>query len=161
MNSTSVIEERVVFGRDIPPEVNACLQEAVACAYDFERARSLFYKARDMQPDQLEVYIALYKFCFYRGRMHEAEQVVLDALQQSARRGGFSADWEILEPASTNWSEHEGPARVFLYSLKALSFIRLRLGRHDSAKQVLTKLQQLDQQDQVGGSVISTLAEVL
>lgn len=161
LNPTSVIEEHVVFGRDIPPDVNACLQQAVACSNDFERARALFYQARDMQPDQLEVYIALYKFCFYRGHLDEAEQVVLDALQQSAQRGDFSSDWQELNIASTDWTQHEGPARVYLYSLKALSFIRLRQGHHEQAKQLLDKLQQLDEQDRVGGSVITTLAEAL
>ena len=156
-----MLEERVVFGRDIKPEVNACLQEAVACADDFERARALFYRARDMQPDQLEVYIALYKFCFYRGHLDEAEQVALDALQQSAQRGDFLADWSQLDDASTDWSQQEGPARVYLYSLKALAFIRLRKGQHEAARQVLAKLKQLDTDDLVGGSVIMTLAEAL
>lgn len=161
MNTTSVIEERVVFGRNISVEVNACLQQAVACADDFERARELFYRARDIQPDQLEVYIALYKFCFYRGHFDEAEQVALDALQQSSSRGSFSVDWSLLDETSTDWSQQEGPARVYLYSMKALAFIRLRLGQHQSAKQVLAKLQQLDKQDLIGSSVITTLAEAL
>lgn len=161
MNSPHVLEERIVFGRDIKPEINACLQEAVACANDFERARELFYHAREMQPDQLEVYIALYKFCFYRGHLDEAEQVALDALQQSAQRGGFSADWLQLDNDSTDWTAEEGPARVYLYSLKALAFIRLRKGEQVAAKEVLTKLQQLDSQDLVGASVIMTLAEAL
>jgi hypothetical protein len=156
-----VLEERVTFGRDIKPEINACLQEAVACADDFERARELFYRAREMQPDQLEVYIALYKFCFYRGHLDEAEQVALDALQQSAQRGGFSADWLELDNESTDWTVEEGPARVYLYSLKALAFIRLRKGEQGEAREVLAKLQQLDNQDLVGASVIMTLAEAL
>jgi tetratricopeptide (TPR) repeat protein len=157
----SIIEERVVFGRNIPAEINACLQQAVACADDFERARELFYRARDMAPDQLEVYIALYKFCFYRGHFAEAEQVALDALAQCAARGRFAADWQLLDATTTDWSLAEGPARVYLYSLKALAFIRLRTGEHDSSRNILTKLQQLDPQDQVGGSVITTLAEAL
>jgi len=161
LNSAQLLEERVVFGRDIPADVNACLQEAVACADDFERARALFYQARDMQPDQLEVYIALYKFCFYRGHLAEAEQVALDALMQSAKRGGFTADWQQLENDSTDWSLHGGAARIYLYSLKALAFIRLRLGQQESARQVLAKLQQLDQHDLVGGSVIVTLADAI
>lgn len=161
MNSAAVLEERVVFGRNIPFEVNACLQQAVACADDFEGARELFYRARDLRPDQLEVYIALYKFCFYRGHFDEAEQVVMDALQQSASRGCFSADWSQLNEESTDWSVQYGPARVFLYSLKALAFIKLRKGQQQLARQVLAKLQQLDKQDLVGGSVIKTLAEAL
>ncbi len=159
MNTTHVFEERVVFGRDIPVEVNACLQEAVACANDFERARELFYRARDMQPDQLEVYIALYKFCFYRGHLAEAQQVAMDALQQSATRGGFAANWQQLDATSADWSQQEGPARVYLYSLKALAFISLRMGEYARANEVLAKLQQLDTLDLVGGSVIMTLAQ--
>lgn len=160
-----MIEECVVFGRDVAPEINTCLQEAVACASDFERARDLLYRARDMardmQPPQLEVYIALYKFCFYRGHLEEAEQVALDALEQSAQSGGFPKDWQQLDATSTDWLQQEGPARVYLYSLKALAFIRLRKGDHDSALQILVKLQQLDIQDLVGGSVIIELAEAL
>jgi tetratricopeptide (TPR) repeat protein len=161
LNATQAFEERVVFGRDISPEVNICLQEAVACADDFERARDLLYRARDMQPDQLEVYIALYKFCFYRGHLDEAEQVALDALQQAAKRGGFTPDWQQLNTTSTDWTQHEGAARVFLYSLKALAFIRLRKGMQDEARQLLAKLQQLDTQDLVGSSVIMDLAQAL
>jgi tetratricopeptide (TPR) repeat protein len=137
------------------------LQEAVSCADDFERARELFYRARDMQPDQLETYIALYKYCFYRGHLDEAEQVVMDALQQSAQRGGFASDWLELDLRSTDWSQHEGPARVYLYSLKALAFIHLRTGQHESARKILEKMEQLDIQDQVGASVIRTLEEAL
>ena len=161
MNSLHAFEERVVFGRNIPPKVNACLQEAVACANDFERSRELLYRAREMKPDQLEVYIALYKVCFYQGHFDEAEQVALDVLQQSAKDAGFDEDWQQLNADSTDWTMDEGPARLYLYSLKALAFIRLRKGQHDVARQVLNKLQQLDLNDLVGGSVIMDLAEAL
>lgn len=138
-----------------------CLQQAVACASDFERARKFLYRARDLQPDQLEVYIALYKFCFYRGHLDEAEQVALAALQQAAKRGGFTPEWQQLDTASTDWTQHEGAARVYLYSLKALAFICLRKNNHDEARQLLAKLQQLDTQDLVGSSVIMDLAQAL
>lgn len=154
-------EERVVFGRDIPPEVNACLQEAVASAHDFDKARELLYRARDIQPDQLEVYVALYKFCFYRGHFDEAEQVAMDALKQSAEAGGFNNDWNQLESTSADWTVSEGSARLYLYSLKALAFISLRKGLYDTARQILLKLQQLDPEDQVGSSVIMDLAEAV
>lgn len=160
-SAVSVMEERVLFARDIKPEVNACLQSAVACADDFERARQLLYEAREMDPDQLEVYIALYKFLFYRGRLDEAEQVAQDALQRAAIRGGFNGDWQQLTTESTDWSQEDGPARTYLYSLKALAFIRLRKGEHESGRALLARLQELDPQDQVGGSVIRQLAEAL
>lgn len=161
LSLANVLEDRIVFGRNIPLEINACLQEAVACADDFERARKLFYSALDMQPDQLEVYIALYKFCFYKGHLNEAEQVVYDALKQSAKRGGFCDDYHQLDINSTDWSLHEGAARIYLYSLKALAFICLRKGDTEKAMQVLKKLQELDEYDKVGSSVIRDLAEAI
>lgn len=161
MSSPQIFQERVRFGRDIPPEVNACLQQAVACANDFEQARAWLYRARDIEPDQLEVYIALYKFCFYRGHLDEAESIALQALQQSARRGEFDADWQQLDSQSADWCQDEGPARVYLYSLKALSFIRLRKGEQALARQQLDKLRELDVNDLVGASVIMDLAQAM
>jgi tetratricopeptide (TPR) repeat protein len=160
-SAVQVMEERVMFARDISPEVNACLQSAVACADDFERARALLYQARDLDPDQLEVYIALYKFLFYRGKLDEAEQVAEQALQRAASSGGFNEDWQQLTTASCDWSQEDGPARTYLYSLKALAFISLRKGKHDRGRALLNKLQQLDPEDLVGGSVIGQLAEAL
>jgi tetratricopeptide (TPR) repeat protein len=158
-STVRAIEDRVYFARDIKPEVNACLQQAVACANDFERARSLLHQAKDMDPDQLEVYTALYKFYFYRGYLDEAELVTVESLARAAQQGGFSRDFEQLTPACTDWQAQGGPARAFLYSLKALSFIRLRKDDRAGAMAVLDKLQELDPEDQVGGSVILELAE--
>lgn len=159
MALTAVLDERVLFAREIRPEVNRLLQSAVACAEDFERARGYLYEARALDPDQLEVYVALYKFCFYRGHFNEAEQIALDALERAACNAGFIGDWNQLDESTTDWSSPDVPVRLYLYSLKALGFIRLRKGDHHGAREVLETLARLDPEDQVGGSVIKTLAE--
>jgi hypothetical protein len=159
VSSIRAIEDRVYFARDIKPEVNACLQQAVACADDFEKARALLHQAKEMDPDQLEVYTALYKFYFYRGYLDEAELVTVESLARAAQQGGFKRDFGQLTPKCTDWQVQGGPARAFLYSLKALAFIRLRKDDRTGALAVLDKLQELDPRDQVGGSVILELAE--
>jgi tetratricopeptide (TPR) repeat protein len=151
-------DERVLFGKDIPPAVNALLQQAVKAYEDTERAETLLRQAQRMNPDQLEVYIALYKFYFYKLRLTEAEVVVREALARAARQGGFDADWRVLGPASAFWSQPDGPERVYLYSLKALGFIRLRLLDFGGGEAILNKLAELDPQDQVGGTVLLELA---
>jgi tetratricopeptide (TPR) repeat protein len=152
------VTERVTFARDIRPEVNNALQNAVACADDFERARAYLYQARSLDPDQLEVYVALYKFCFYRGRFDEAENIALEALARAADNGGFARDWTALDVSSTDWTRIDTTARLYLYSLKALGFIRLRKGDSAGASDVLQTLARLDPDDQVGGTVVMTLA---
>ncbi len=158
MSPVSVLDERVLFARDIAADVNACLQAAVACAHDFDRARELLYRAKAMAPDQLEVYVALYKFLFYRHHLDEAQAITEEALQRAAMKGRFDADWQELMPDSADWMHSDGPERMYLYSLKALAFISLRKDRPVHSMAILAKLKQLDPQDQVGWSVIEQLA---
>ncbi|WP_455204373.1 hypothetical protein [Kaarinaea lacus] len=154
-------EDRVMFGVNIPSHINAYLQKAVAAYDDAELAESLLWQAQQLDPNQLEVYVALYKFYFYKNRIDEAEDVVMKALGQSAQLGSFDTDWNQLTPLSTDWFSIENPQRLYLYALKALSFIRLRQSDVESAESILTKLRELDPSDQVGGSVLQELAAAM
>lgn len=154
-------EDRVMFGVNIPTPINACLQKAVAAYDDPELAESLLWQAQQMNPNQLEVYVALYKFYFYKNRIDEAEGVVFVALKKSAELGKFPADWNELTLTSANWLSLENPQRLYLYALKALSFIRLRQDDADGGGNILKKLRELDPTDQVGGSVLQQLADAM
>ena len=72
--------------------------------------------------------------------------------------GGFTADWKQLFPQSAQWTKADSVERVYLYTMKALGFIRLRLLDLAGSEEILNKLQILDPHDQVGGSVILELA---
>ncbi len=157
MSGAAFPEDRVGFG-DIPPAINACLQDAVAAYADTDAAEKLLWAAQSAAPEQRAVYFALYKFYFYKYRLDDAERVALMALEISARQGGFSAVWETLTPLSTQWGKTDTPQHFFLFSLKALAFIRLRLGNIQGCHAILNKLRELDPIDQVGSSVILDLA---
>jgi tetratricopeptide (TPR) repeat protein len=161
MSVVAFHEDRVMFGVNIPSEINARLQKAVAAYDDAPLAENLLWEAQQMDPKQLEVYVALYKFYFYKNRIQEAEEVVLQSLRQSAEQGGFSADWNQLTPSSTDWFSIANPQRLHLYAMKALSFIRLRQSDVDGAQSILNKLRELDPTDQVGGSVLQELATAM
>ena len=155
------IEERVCFGRGIPRAVNALLQRAAASTRDFVAAERALLEARTLAPWQLEVLVALYKLYFYNGRIGQAEQVVTETLYRAAHSGGFTPDWRRLDRNSTDWRRPSGPARAYLYSLKALSFIRLRCHDRSGADELLATLRRLDPHDQVGAGVIGELAAAL
>ncbi len=128
---------------------------------DRDSALQALNDAHQRSLDQLDVLQALYKFHFYRGELLQALDVVFQALVKAAIQGGFSHDWQLLEPQSADWQQVRGPARSFLYSLKALAFIRLRQDDIRDAAQVLDVLNRLDPQDQVGAQVIRELLEGL
>lgn len=156
-----LLEERVRFGRAIPASVNALLQEAALNAHDFAASERALLKAIAMAPGQLEVFVALYKLYFYRGFTRKAEQVVFEALHNAAGSCGFDADWRCLGTGSADWRVGDGPARVYLYSLKALCFIRLRQNDQRGAAELLATLRRLDPDDQVGAAVLRDLADGL
>lgn len=160
MSSVAFIEERVLFSPNIPTEVNNLLQAAVAASsVDQSLAETLFLQAQTLDSHCLQTYFALYKFYFFQKRLHDAERVVIAGLEESARQGGFPSDYRRLAQNRHKWDLYANDSTLFyLYTLKALAFIKLRLGLTQDAKLVLLTLQQLDPEDLSGASVIIDLA---
>lgn len=142
----------------LPPGVSEWLAQAGAAYHNTERAEFLLCTAQALAPECLPVYFALYKFYFYKHMLPQAEEVALQALEIAARQGGFSPDWTRLDAHSADWRRVDAPQHFTLFTLKALAFIRLRLGRREDSHALLIKLQELDPLDTVGASVIRDLA---
>ncbi len=158
MNLILMNQDGIDFGFDIPVEVDNLLQQAIQSYHDTERAERTLWHAYEIAPECLGTYIALYKFYCTKRQMEQAEQVALIGLDEAASQGGFIPDWRRLAADSTDWSGSTSPQRFFLYTLKALAFIRLRIGKIENARAILAKLAELDPGDQVGSSVIADLA---
>lgn len=149
----------MIFAMDTPPEIHQLLLMAVKAWHDTERAERFLNEAMRLDPRRLEVYIAMYKFYFYKNQLLRAEQTAHSALLMAARLGGFDEDWRRLDRASADWGSREGPPRAYLYTLKALAFIRLRLDDSAGGDAILDKMRDLDPDDQVGASVLRDLAD--
>jgi len=142
----------------VPPGVADWLAQAVASYHNTERTEFLLCTAQALAPGCLPVYFSLYKFYFYKRMLPQAEEVALRALDIAASQGGFSPDWNGLDAHSTDWHRVDAPQHFYLFTLKALAFIRLRRGQRAASHAILAKLQELDPLDTVGGSVIRDLA---
>lgn len=160
MASVAFVEERVMFSPNMPAEVNHLLQAAVAASStDQSGAEALFLQAHALDSRCLQTYFALYKFYFFQKRLVDAERVVIAGLEESARQGGFPSDYRRLARNRQKWNLYASESSLFyLYTLKALAFIKLRLGFTIDAQLILSHLQQLDPEDLSGASVIMDLA---
>lgn len=156
MTVANFVQERVVFGKHIPSAINALLQEAAGSTANFAHAEKLLLQARRAAPAQLPVYTALYKLYFYNGYIDKAEDIVFQALHKAAQQGGFHYDWNVVQ-AGVDWVEPDSPGRAYLYSLKALAFIRLRQANLEGARGILDNLHRLDPNDLVGADVVRAL----
>ncbi len=126
---------------------------------DAERAERLLWEAWRAAPAALPVYFSLYKFYFYQGNLDHAERAARLALVAAAQQGWFDADWQKLSAASAQWSDYDAPAHFYLFSLKALAFIRLRQGDASESSAILAKLAEIDPGDSVGACVVRAVAE--
>ena len=150
-----------LFGGEASPVITQLLQEAAAAYQQTSRAEAILWSAQAIDPACLPVYFALYKFYFYKFRLADAEKVTLMGLKTAAHQGGFPVEWSHLSPLSVNWRLTDEPQHFYLFTLKALAFIRLRLGKREESLALLDKLQELDPSDSVGSSVIRDLANEL
>lgn len=159
----SELNERVLFSPHVPGAVNTILQQAVAANHsDHSRAEDLFKLAKQTDRSCLQTYFALYKFYFHHKRLHEAEREIRAGLEEAARQGGFPSDFRRLARKPCKWDLYANDITLFyLYTLKALAFVKLRQQQDAEAQVVLTLLQDLDPEDRCGASVIRSLAEAV
>lgn len=149
---------RPAYGGAVSGAVRGALEQAATCYHeDADAAGHWLELAASADPQALAVYFARYKFHFYRNQLSQAEAAARAGLLAAAAQGGFPADWRSLTRHSTAWSPAAVPQRFYLFSLKALAFIRLRQGDLQESRALLVKLGELDPADQVGAEVIRAL----
>lgn len=142
------------FGSDAPPAVRRLLSQAAAT--DAAGREALLWTAQATAPDCLATYYLLYKFHAQQREFALAERAARKGLAEAARQAGLPADWTAPLPAGVDFNA-TGPARFWLFTLKALAFIDLRSGRADEAERLLARIGELDPLHSVGGDVIAAL----
>ncbi len=146
-----------LYGGDAPEGIAELLHEAMGSYSNTSDAESKLLEAKQRAPGSLAVYFSLYKLYFYKKRLVDAERIAREALIESASQGGFPPAWEDLLPESADWSAEA--AHFYLFSLKALAFMRLRQWDKLECERILDKLKVLDYGDSVGSSVIREIAQ--
>jgi len=145
------------FGGEVSAEVREILLQASRAPVD-ERA-ALFWTAQAMAPAQLAIYYLLYKHHAARREFDQAERAARIGLAQAAQLAGLDADWQAVQPGASLDFAGDGPARFWLFTLKALAFIHLRSGRPDGARAFLAQIERVDPDARIGGDVIEAMLQ--
>lgn len=149
--------QQVLFGGRVRPMVARLLQEATVSHARTYHAEAVLWSAHALDPACLAVYYALYKFYFHQGDLAEAQRLVRRSLTEAARQCGIEEDWRRAHRASADWSDTTAPQHFYLFGLKALAFIGLRMGQGEEAGDLLDKIGELDPEDNVGAAVVRDL----
>jgi hypothetical protein len=143
------------FGSDVPANVRALFHQAASAPP--AQTEALLWTAQACAPECLATYYLLYKFHARHRDFRLAQMAAERGLLEAARQAQLPGDWRDAVAASADFAQ-PGPARFWLFTLKALAFIALRSGRRDDADRLLAKVAALDPQGSVGADVIAALS---
>jgi tetratricopeptide (TPR) repeat protein len=103
-------------------------------------------------PESLNVLVALNRFYYYQHRLEEALAATTKALAVIRLMIAFPEDWSDLQLSHIN----DAPAdlltqvRLYLFTLKAVGFLNMRLENLDLSQAIFEKLVELDSKDRIG-----------
>ncbi len=146
------------FGGGVPASARRLLHEAAHAPR--AEVGALLWTAQALAPQALGIYYALYKHHAGRREFEEAERAAQRGLLEAAQLAGLAPDWREVVPGRLPEGvdfRGSGPARFWLFTLKALAFIALRSARPDDARALLAHIAALDDQAHIGGEVIATM----
>ena len=113
--------------------------------------RSLL-RAYFLAPHSLNVLVALNRFYYYQHRLEDALAATLKALAVIRPLIDFPEDWRELQPyhISETPTNLLTQVRLYLFTLKAIGFLNMRLELLDVSKSIFEKLVDLDGKDRIG-----------
>jgi tetratricopeptide (TPR) repeat protein len=147
------------FDRPDAPEVERLIKQA---AEDYSSEAELpLLRAYFLAPESMNVLVALNRFYYYQHRLEDALSATGKALDVVRPAIGFPEDWRDLQPRHI---EEVPPdlltrVRLYLFALKAIGFLNMRLHRLDVSQSIFEKLVELDRMDRIGAKGLLELLQ--
>ena len=140
------------MGRGLPVAVHALIEQAALLQHAPEQAQALLEQAHAAAPRHPAPLVALYRFHFYGHRLKMARAVGEDAL--AIARTALGPSFGDSVPSEDD-ARHDAAVRFYLFVLKGLAYLNMRLNDMDEAHLMLGELRRLDPHDHVRGAVLA------
>lgn len=109
-------------------------------------------RAYFLAPESLNVLVALNRFYYYQHRLEDALSATQKALAVVRASVDFPLAWQELSPQHVSAAPAETltQVRLYLFTLKAIGFLHMRLLNFELSQQIFEKLVSLDAKDRLG-----------
>jgi hypothetical protein len=157
MNVVTGVASSELFGGTVSDRVRALIDAAKQAPR--ESVSGILWAAQGVDPSALPVYYLLYKFHAGRGELEQAERAALAGLREAGVQAGLPTTADEALASATRGADFTVPsaARFWLFTLKALAFIRVRKGDVEGARRLIDIVIRLAPHDGVGGEVTAAL----
>lgn len=116
-------------------------------------------RAYFLAPESLNVLVALNRFYYYQHRLEEALSATYKALAVIRGSINFPEHWQDLQVEHINNAPAEllTQVRLYLFTLKAIGFLTMRLHKLEMSREILEKLVTLDSKNRIGAQALLDL----
>ena len=113
-------------------------------------------------PESLNVLVALNRFYYYQHRLTEALMISEKALGLIRQNINFPNDWQQLERTHISDAPKESLTRIrlYLFTLKSIGFLNMRLENLELSRGIFEKLIALDDKDRIGAKGLLEVLEL-
>jgi tetratricopeptide (TPR) repeat protein len=113
-------------------------------------------------PESLNVLVALNCFYYYQHRLTEALMISEKALNLIRQNIDFPNDWQQLERSHISNAPKESLTRIrlYLFTLKSIGFLNMRLENLQLSRDIFEKLISLDDKDRIGAKGLLDVLEL-
>lgn len=116
-------------------------------------------RAYFLAPESLNVLVALNRFYYYQHRLEDALLATYKALNVIRTSIDFPEHWQDLQQQHINNAPSQllTQVRLYLFTLKAIGFLTMRLHHTHLAKQIFEKLVSVDSKNRIGAQALLDL----
>lgn len=152
--------QELYFEQQDSPEVQHLIHQASA-AYSEGGGELPLLQAYLRAPESLNVLVALNRFYYYRHRLQDALLISEKALALIQPSLEFPKDWRLLERVHISEAPKDSWPRIrlYLFTLKSIGFLNMRLQNLELSRGIFEKLVSLDDQDRIGAMSLLELVE--
>jgi len=142
----------------------AGVKELIAqAAEDYSNGNAEFplLRAYFLAPESLNVLVALNRFYYYQHRLEDALSATYKALAVIRASIDFPEHWQDLQQQHLDSTPNLTQVRLYLFTLKAVGFLNMRLHRLELSEQIFEKLISLDSKNRIGAQALLDLLKNL
>lgn len=146
------------FQKEDSEEVQALIQYASEL-YSSGEAELPLLQAFLRAPESLNVLVSLNRFYYYQHRLEEALLISERALVLIREGIAFPEDWRQLERTHISEAPKDWLTRIrlYLFTLKSIGFLNMRMENLELSRGIFEKLVALDDKDRIGAKALLAL----
>lgn len=151
-NQKKTVETKLSW-YDVPQDIKELLLLAARNWENTTESEKYMNQVLAKAEDEPDVLISAYRYFFYKNNHQLALQMALRVIDKIKTSENFPDDWQRLKAILASRKD-ESKIRLYLNAYAASGLVRAKLGEIEKAKDIASKVKEIDDKNEFGASVV-------